>query len=59
MHVHPSYGMYNCSILKTSVQLYNTKDHTIVIKKRIAVASMVAANEIPEMVVTDGAVGAL
>ena len=38
-----------------TVQLYNTKDHTIIIKKGTAVARMVAANE----VVADGAVGAL
>ena len=41
------------------VQLYNTKDHTIVIKKGTAVARMVAANEVPETVITDGTVGAL
>ena len=35
------------------LQLYNTKDHTT------AVARMVAANKVPEMVVTNGAVGAL
>ena len=33
LHVYPSYGMYNCCSWKTMVQLYNTKDHTIVIKK--------------------------
>ena len=51
--------MYNCGSQKTTVQLYNTKDHTIVIKKGTAVAKMVAANEVPEMVVTNSAVGAL
>ena len=41
------------------VQLYNTKDHTIVIKKGTAVARMVAANKVPETVVTDSTVGAV
>ena len=41
------------------VQLYNTKDHAIIIKKGTAVARMVAANEVPEVVVADGMVGAL
>ena len=41
------------------VQLYNTKDHAIVIRKGTAVARMVAANEDPETVVTDGTVGNL
>ena len=50
---------YNCGSLKTIVQLYNTKDHAIVIKKGTAVARIVASNEVPEMVVTNGAVGAL
>ena len=50
--------MYNNSSQKTTVQLYNTKDHAIVIKIGTAVARMVAANEVPEMVVTNGAVGA-
>ena len=57
-HVHPSYGTYSCSSWKKTVQLYNTKDHAIVIKKGTAVARMVAANEVPEMVVTNGAGGA-
>ena len=51
--------MYNCGSQKTTVQLYNTKDHAIVIKKGTAVARMVAASEVPEMVVANGAVGAL
>ena len=38
LHVHPSYDKYNCSSWKTMVQLYNTKDHAIVIKKGTAVA---------------------
>ena len=42
-----------------TIQLYNTKDHAIIIKKGTAVAQMVAANEVPEMVVADGTVGAL
>ena len=37
-HVHPSYGTYNCGSQKTMVQLYNTKDHAIIIKKGTAVA---------------------
>ena len=57
LHVHPSYGMYNCDSLKTTVQLYNTKDHAIVIKKGIAVAQMVATNEVPKTVVADGTWG--
>ena len=59
LHVHPSYGTYNCGTQRMTVQLYNTKDHTIIIKNRTAVAQMVATNEVPEMVVADGAVGAL
>ena len=59
LHVHPSYGTCNCGSQRMTVQLYNTKDHAIIIKKRTAVARMVAANEVPEMVVADGAVGAL
>ena len=42
-----------------TIQLYNTKDQAIIIKKGTAVARMVAANEVSEMVVADGAVGAL
>ena len=59
LHVHPSYGTYNYGNQKTSVQIYNTKDHAIIIKKGTAVAQMVAANEVPEVVVADGMVGAL
>ena len=59
LHVHLSYGTYNCGSRKTMVQLYNTKDHAIVIKKGTAVAQMVAAYEVPETVVADGMVGAL
>ena len=59
LHVRPSYGMYNCGSQKTDVQLYNTKDHPIVLKKRTPVARMVAANEVPETVVADGTVGEL
>ena len=59
LHVSPSYGMYNCSSQKAMVQLYNMKDHAIFIKKGTAVARMVAANEVPEMVIANGAVGAL
>ena len=57
--MHPRYGTYNDSNQKTTVQLYNTKDHAIVIKKGTSVARMVAANEVPKMMVTNGAVGAL
>ena len=39
------------------MQLYNTKDHAIVIKKGTAVAQMVPANEVPETVVANGMVG--
>ena len=59
LHGCPSYGTYNCGSQKTTVQLYNTKDHAIVIKKGTTVARMVAVNEIPEMVVADGVVGTL
>ena len=50
LHVCPSYGTYNCGSWKTTVQLYNTKDHAIIIKKGTTVARMLAA---------DGAVEAL
>ena len=59
LHVHPSYGTYNCGSQKMTIQLYNTKDHAIIIMKGTAVARMVATNEVPEMVVADGAVGVL
>ena len=59
LHVCPSYGTYNWGSWKTMVQLYNTKDQAIDIKKGNAVARMVAANEVPETVVADGTVGAL
>ena len=59
LHVHPSYGTYNCGSQRMTVQLYNTKDHAINIKKETAVARMVATNEVPKMVVADGTVGAL
>ena len=59
LQVCPSYGTYNCGSQRTTVQLYNTKGHSIIIKKGTAVARMVAANEVPEMVVADGTVGAL
>ena len=51
--------MYNCGSQKTDVQLYNTNDNPIVLKKGTPVARMVAANEVPETVVADGTVGAL
>ena len=59
LHVHPSYGTYNCGSQRTTVQLYNTKDHTIIIKKRTAITRIVATNEVPEMVVANGTIGAL
>ena len=59
LHVRPSYGTYNCGSQKTDVQLYNTKDHPIILKKQTPVARMVAANEVPGTVVADGTVGAL
>ena len=59
LHVQPSYSTYNCGNRKTDVQLYNTKDHPIVLSKGTAVARMVAANEVPGTVVVDGTVGAL
>ena len=59
LHVHPSYGTYNYDSQKMTIQLYNTKGHAIIIRKGTAVVRMVAANEVPEMVVADGAVGAL
>ena len=57
--MHPSYGTYNCSSQKTTVQLYNTEDYAIIIEKGTVVARMGAANEVPKMVVTDSVVGAL
>ena len=54
LHVRPSYSTYNCGSQKTDVQLYNTKDHPIILKKGTPVAWMVAANEVPETVVADG-----
>ena len=59
LHVRPSYGTYNFGSQKTDVQLYNTKDHPIVLKKGTPVARMVAANKVPETVMVDGIVGAL
>ena len=59
LHVCPSYGMYNSGNWKMTIQLYNSKDRTIIIRKGTAVAEMVAANEVQEVVVADGMVGAL
>ena len=59
LHVCPSYGTYNCGSHRTTVQLYNTKVHAIIIKKGTAVARMVAANEVPEMVVQMAQLGTL
>ena len=55
----PRYGTYNCGSQKTMVQLCNTKDHATVIKKGTAVARMVTANVVPEIVVADSTIGAL
>ena len=38
LQVRPSYGMYNCGSWKMTIQLYNTKDHAIIIKRGTAVA---------------------
>ena len=38
LHVHPSYGTCNCGSQKMTIQLYNTKDYAIIIKKGTAVA---------------------
>ena len=46
--MHLSYDMYNCGSQKTTVQLYNTKDHAIIIKKGTTVARMMAAKEVPK-----------
>ena len=59
LHVQPSYSMYNCGNRKTDVNLYNTKDHPIVLLKGTVVARMVTANEVPGTVVADGTVGTL
>ena len=59
LHVRPSYGMYNYGSQKTDVQLYNTKDRPIILKKGTPVARMVVAKKVPETVVADGTVGAL
>ena len=59
LHLHPSYGTLNCGSQKMIIQLYNTKDYAIIIKKGTVVAQMVAANEVPKMVVAAGMVGAL
>ena len=59
LRVQPSYSTYNCSKRKTDVQLYNTKDHPIVLSKGTAVARMVTANEVPGTVVADGTVDTL
>ena len=57
--MQPSYSTYRCSSQKTDVQLYNTKDHPIILQKGTAVARVVAANEVPDTVVAGGMVGAL
>ena len=59
LHVQPSYCTYNCSNRKTDVQLYNNKDHPIVLLKGTAVARMVTANEVPGTVVADGTLDTL
>ena len=59
LHVCLSYSMYNCGSWKTMVQLYNTKDHAIILKKGTTVAQMVVANEVPDTVVASGTVGTI
>ena len=59
LHVWPSYNTYNCGSRKTIVQLYEIKDHAIVIKKGTAMARMVAVNKVPETVIADDTLGAL
>ena len=59
LHVQPSYSTYNCGDRKTDVQLYNTKDHPIILSKGTVVARMVAANEVPGTVVVEVTVGTL
>ena len=59
LHVQPSCSTYYCGSRKMDVQLYNTKDHPIVLPKGTAVARMVATNEVPGTVVVDGTVGTL
>ena len=57
--------MYDLAIVCTTavtgkhVQLYNNKDHPIVLLKGTAIARMVTANEVPGKVVADGTVGTL
>ena len=57
--MQPSYSIYNYGKWKTDVQLYNTKDHPIVLKKGTTVARIVAANVVPETVMAESTVGAL
>ena len=59
LHIRPSYSMYRCGSQRTDVQLYNTKDHPIILQKGTTVARMVTANEVPDMVVAGGMVGTL
>ena len=59
LHIRPSYSTYCCGSQRTDVQLYNTKDHPIILQKGTIVAQMVAANEVPDTVVAGGMVGAL
>ena len=54
LHVRPSYSKYHCGSQRTDVQLYNTKDHPIILQKGMTVAQMVAANEVPDTVVAGG-----
>ena len=38
LHVRPSYSTYHCGSQRTDVQLYNTKDHPIILPKGTTVA---------------------
>ena len=57
--MRPSSSTYHCGSQKTNVQLYNTKDHPIILQKGTTVAQMVTANEVPDTVMAGGMVGAL
>ena len=47
------------TIVAVRGQQFSSKDHVIIIKKGTVAARMVAINEVPEMVVANGAVEAL
>ena len=48
LHVCLSYGTYNYGSQKMTIQLYNTKDHAIIINKGTAVVQMEAANDVQD-----------